>query len=113
MIAHDCSNLDAATAEQHIAGYLVHCDWTPRDLTAGQMGLVHGPSKNKDSSFSLGPFLVTPDELEPKRSGKGYAPWMNAPCQRPALRRRQLGRDPLVVRRAAGTRLPRHHAAGR
>jgi 2-keto-4-pentenoate hydratase/2-oxohepta-3-ene-1,7-dioic acid hydratase in catechol pathway len=78
VIAHHCSNLDAATAEQHIAGYRVYCDWTARDLSAGQMGLVHGPSKNKNNSPSLGPLLVTPNELEPHHSGKGYAPRMNA-----------------------------------
>jgi 2-keto-4-pentenoate hydratase/2-oxohepta-3-ene-1,7-dioic acid hydratase in catechol pathway len=78
VIAHGCSNLDAATAEQHIAGYLVHCDWTARDLSAGQMGFVYSPSKSKDTSTSLGPFLVTPDELEPHRSGKGYALRMDA-----------------------------------
>ncbi|CAL9328579.1 fumarylacetoacetate hydrolase family protein [Streptomyces sp. enrichment culture] len=73
VIADDCSNLDAATAEQHIAGYLIYCDWSARDISASEMGFVYGPSKSKDASTSLGPFLVTPDELEPHRSGKGYA----------------------------------------
>lgn len=73
VIADDCSNLDPATAEQHIAGYLVYCDWSARDLSASEMGFVYGPSKSKDAATSLGPFLVTPYELEPHRSGKGYA----------------------------------------
>ncbi|RCG18567.1 fumarylacetoacetate hydrolase family protein [Streptomyces reniochalinae] len=73
VIAEDCANLDAATAETHIAGYLVYCDWSARDISASEMGFVYGPSKSKDASTSLGPFLVTPDELEPYRSGRGYA----------------------------------------
>lgn len=73
VIAGDCSDLDAATAERHIAGYLVYCDWSARDISASEMGFVYGPSKSKDASTSLGPFLVTPDELEPYRSDKGYA----------------------------------------
>ncbi|GAA3116106.1 fumarylacetoacetate hydrolase family protein [Nonomuraea salmonea] len=72
VIADDCSDLDPATAESHIAGYLVYCDWSARDLSAREMGFVFGPSKSKDSATSLGPYLVTPDELEPHRSGKGY-----------------------------------------
>ncbi|MFG2933831.1 fumarylacetoacetate hydrolase family protein [Streptomyces achromogenes] len=77
VIAKDCSDLDAATAEKHIAGYLVYCDWSARDISASEMGFVYGPSKSKDASTSLGPFLVTPDELEPYRSNKGYALRMN------------------------------------
>ncbi len=73
VIAGDCSDLDATTAEQHIAGHLVYCDWSARDISASEMGFVYGPSKRKDTSTSLGPFLVTPDELAPYRSGKGYA----------------------------------------
>ncbi len=77
VIADDCSDLDPMTAERHIAGYLVYCDWSARDVSAREMGFVFGPSKSKDSATSLGPYLVTPDELEPCRSGKGYALTMN------------------------------------
>ncbi|MEU7190208.1 fumarylacetoacetate hydrolase family protein [Streptomyces sp. NPDC045369] len=72
VIADDCSDLDPGTAEEHIAGYLVCCDWSARDVSGREMGFVFGPSKSKDSATSLGPYLVTPDELEPYRSGKGY-----------------------------------------
>ena len=34
------------------------------------MGL--GPAKGKDFATSLGPWLITPDELEDRRAGKGY-----------------------------------------
>ncbi|WP_063630383.1 fumarylacetoacetate hydrolase family protein [Amycolatopsis thermoflava] len=77
VIADDCSDLDPATAESHIAGYLVYCDWSARDVSARERGFVFGPSKSKDTATSLGPYLVTPEELEPYRSGKGYALTMN------------------------------------
>ncbi|MFJ2158102.1 fumarylacetoacetate hydrolase family protein [Streptomyces sp. NPDC087856] len=73
VIARDCSNLDARTAEECIAGYLLYCDWSARDISTSEMKFVFGPSKSKDASTTLGPFLVTPDELEPYRSGKGFA----------------------------------------
>jgi 2-keto-4-pentenoate hydratase/2-oxohepta-3-ene-1,7-dioic acid hydratase in catechol pathway len=72
VIADDCSDLDPDTAENHIAGYLVYCDWTARDRMIQEFGFVFGPTKSKDWATSLGPYLVTPDELEPFRSGKGY-----------------------------------------
>ncbi|WP_063775600.1 fumarylacetoacetate hydrolase family protein [Actinoplanes rectilineatus] len=77
VIGDDCSDLDPDTAERHIAGYLVYCDWSARDISGREMGFVFGPSKSKDAATSLGPYLVTPDELEPHRSGKGYTLAMN------------------------------------
>jgi 2-keto-4-pentenoate hydratase/2-oxohepta-3-ene-1,7-dioic acid hydratase in catechol pathway len=73
VVADDCSNLDSDTAEGHIAGYMTYCDWSARDFRARELQFVYGPSKSKDGATSLGPFLVTPDELEPYRSQKGYS----------------------------------------
>jgi 2-keto-4-pentenoate hydratase/2-oxohepta-3-ene-1,7-dioic acid hydratase in catechol pathway len=36
------------------------------------MPLRLGPAKGKDTANSLGPMLVTPDELEPFRSGQAF-----------------------------------------
>jgi 2-keto-4-pentenoate hydratase/2-oxohepta-3-ene-1,7-dioic acid hydratase in catechol pathway len=57
------ADLDPATAADHIAGYLLLCDWSARDLQAREMRQMLGPVKGKDSATSFGPFLVTPDEL--------------------------------------------------
>jgi len=65
-------DLDPATAEKHIAGYCVLCDWSARDLQAAEMRVGLGPVKGKDTATSLGPVLVTPDELRPYRAGNGY-----------------------------------------
>jgi 2-keto-4-pentenoate hydratase/2-oxohepta-3-ene-1,7-dioic acid hydratase in catechol pathway len=60
-------DLTPGEAEARIAGYAVLCDWSARDLQFQEMALRLGPAKGKDSATSLGPMLVTPDELEPWR----------------------------------------------
>lgn len=65
-------DIPAAEADRHIAGYMVMCDWSARDLQASEMALRLGPAKGKDSATSTGPYLVTPDELEPFRKGNAY-----------------------------------------
>jgi 2-keto-4-pentenoate hydratase/2-oxohepta-3-ene-1,7-dioic acid hydratase in catechol pathway len=72
------SDIRAADAEAHIAGYTVLCDWSARDLQEREMRLSLGPAKGKDSATSLGPLLVTPDELEPLRAGNAYDLQMTA-----------------------------------
>jgi 2-keto-4-pentenoate hydratase/2-oxohepta-3-ene-1,7-dioic acid hydratase in catechol pathway len=72
------ADLDPDTAAEHIAGYLLLCDWSARDLQAREMGQMLGPAKGKDSATSFGPFLVTPDELADHRSGNAYDLGMRA-----------------------------------
>jgi len=59
-------------AERHIAGYMLLNDWSARDVQRREMQLNLGPHKGKDFATSIGPFLVTPDELADRRKGKGY-----------------------------------------
>lgn len=65
-------DLRASEAEKHIAGYMIMNDWSLRDAQREEMKVGLGPAKGKDFATSVGPLLVTPDELEPFRSGKGY-----------------------------------------
>lgn len=65
-------DLDPAQAAAHIAGYLILCDWSARDLQAIEMKGNLGPAKGKDSATSLGPYLVTPDELSDLAKGNAY-----------------------------------------
>jgi 2-keto-4-pentenoate hydratase/2-oxohepta-3-ene-1,7-dioic acid hydratase in catechol pathway len=65
-------------AGEHIAGYTILCDWSARDLQLAEMPMGAGPAKGKDGATTLGPWLVTPDELEPYRAGKGFALTMTA-----------------------------------
>ena len=71
-------DLDPATAEEHIAGYMVMCDWSARDIQQHEMRGNLGPAKGKDTATSFSGFLVTPDELEPYRGGNAYRLEMTA-----------------------------------
>ena len=72
------SDLTPADAEAHIAGYTIFCDWSARDVQRRESTIGLGPAKGKDGATSIGPALVTPDELESFRSGKGYRLAMRA-----------------------------------
>jgi fumarylacetoacetate (FAA) hydrolase len=52
-----------------IAGFTLMNDWSARDIQRGEMSVGLGPAKAKDFATSLGPWLVTPDEL-PYRDGR-------------------------------------------
>lgn len=58
-------NIKAADADQYIAGYMIMNDMSARTLQMEEMLLNLGPAKGKDFSTVIGPWLVTPDELEP------------------------------------------------
>jgi len=64
-------DLTADEAVEHIFGYTIMNDWSARDLQQAEMRVGLGPAKGKDFATSLGPCLVTPDEMgEPAgRSG--------------------------------------------
>jgi fumarylacetoacetate (FAA) hydrolase len=46
-----------------IAGFTLMNDWSARDVQRAEMTVGLGPAKAKDFAVSLGPWLVTPDEL--------------------------------------------------
>ncbi|MFJ5680647.1 fumarylacetoacetate hydrolase family protein [Streptomyces sp. NPDC093097] len=56
-------DLTPEQAEDHIAGYTLFCDWSARDLQGLESQLKIGQAKGKDGASTLGPWLVTPDEL--------------------------------------------------
>ncbi len=78
VIGRSGRNIPVETAEEHIAGYVLMNDWSARDLQFAEMRVRLGPAKGKDSATSLGPVLVTPDELEPHRAGNSFALRMEA-----------------------------------
>jgi fumarylacetoacetate (FAA) hydrolase len=65
-------DLNAARGEEAIGGYLILNDWSARDLQRDESTVRLGPAKGKDFASSIGPWLVTPDELVDAREGKGY-----------------------------------------
>lgn len=63
IIGREGADLTTDEAQDHIAGFVLLCDWSARDLQAAEMRLHLGPAKGKDFATSLGPWMVTPDEL--------------------------------------------------
>lgn len=60
-------DLHTDDAESHIVGYTLFNDWSARDVQMRDMAQGIGMGKSKDSASTLGPALVTVDELEPYR----------------------------------------------
>ena len=60
-------DLDVDTAAGLIFGYTLMNDWSARDIQRKEMSVRLGPAKGKDFATSLGPCIVTSDELDPSR----------------------------------------------
>ncbi len=71
-------DLPPERGEEAIGGYTILDDWSARDLQREETTVRLGPAKGKDFATSIGPWLVTPDELADARSGKGFALAMSA-----------------------------------
>jgi fumarylacetoacetate (FAA) hydrolase len=71
-------DLTPERAEEAIGGYTIFNDWSARDLQRDETTVRLGPAKGKDFASSFGPWLVTPDELEDARSGRGFDLTMTA-----------------------------------
>jgi fumarylacetoacetate (FAA) hydrolase len=71
VIGREGRDIAAENAPGYIAGYMVMNDWSARDLWRKEQPLNMGPAKGKDFATSLGPWLVTPDELDDVRIGSG------------------------------------------
>jgi fumarylacetoacetate (FAA) hydrolase len=63
-------DIPAEDAESHIFGFTVFNDWSARDEQRREMKVGLGPAKGKDFASSLGPWIVTPDELEPRKTDR-------------------------------------------
>ncbi|TVR78455.1 MAG: fumarylacetoacetate hydrolase family protein [Chitinophagaceae bacterium] len=79
-------NVRAEDADQYIAGFTIMNDMSARLLQMEEMKLNLGPAKGKDFSTVIGPWLVTPDELEdfktsPKKGHTGLALKLGMKCR--------------------------------
>jgi 2-keto-4-pentenoate hydratase/2-oxohepta-3-ene-1,7-dioic acid hydratase in catechol pathway len=72
VIGADGADLSPQQAGGHIIGYTILNDWSARDLQRVEMRVGLGPAKGKDFATTLGPWLVTADELEPFRDADGF-----------------------------------------
>ena len=69
VVGRDARDVTPEAASDHIAGYTIFNDWSARDLQFAEMQVGLGPAKGKDSAITLGPWLVTADELAEHRDG--------------------------------------------
>lgn len=60
-------NIPEAEAEDYIFGYTILNDWSARDVQTEELGCRLGPCKGKDYATSIGPVIITKDELEQYR----------------------------------------------
>jgi fumarylacetoacetate (FAA) hydrolase len=63
VIGCECRDVAPGDWAEVVAGFTVMDDWSARDLQRREMALNLGPAKGKDFATSLGPVLVTPEEL--------------------------------------------------
>ena len=110
VIGREACDVAAPDALDYVAGFTIFCDWSARDLQLEEMAVGLGPAKGKDAATTLGPVLVTPDELADVRTDTGYdlamRAWVNG---------RLLGEDrwssvrfsfgEMIERASRGTRL--------
>jgi 2-keto-4-pentenoate hydratase/2-oxohepta-3-ene-1,7-dioic acid hydratase in catechol pathway len=64
-------DLTVDDAREHIAGYAIFNDWSGRDLQGFDRRAGMGWAKGKDFASTLGPWIVTADEIEAHRDADG------------------------------------------
>lgn len=79
-------------AGAYVFGYTILNDWSARDLQGREMQVSLGPAKGKDFATTLGPWIVTADELEPYRDEDGF---LDLLCT-VSVNGTEVGRDRLV-----------------
>ncbi len=67
-------DLSAERGEEAIGGYTILSDWSARDLQRDETTVRLGPAKGKDFASSIGPWLVTPDEVMAGRGPDAKGP---------------------------------------
>ncbi|MFJ7725787.1 fumarylacetoacetate hydrolase family protein [Neobacillus sp. NPDC097160] len=72
IIGKEGRNIPEDEADDYIFGYCILNDWSARDLQRKEMKVGLGPAKGKDFSTSIGPWIVTKDELASLKRGKGF-----------------------------------------
>lgn len=66
------ANLTPEQAADCIAGYVLYCDWSARDVQAEERTMQIGQGKAKDAAITLGPWILTADEARSFRRPDGF-----------------------------------------
>jgi 2-keto-4-pentenoate hydratase/2-oxohepta-3-ene-1,7-dioic acid hydratase in catechol pathway len=84
-------DLDEKAAKDAIFGYAILNDWSARDIQSREMKVGLGPAKGKDFATSIGPWIVTADEVEDRLDAEGF---LDLDC-RVSVNGTQVGHDRL------------------
>jgi len=76
VIGETAGYVEEAGALNHVAGYVLHNDYSEREYQL-ERGGQWDKGKGCDTFAPLGPFLATPDELPGGRDGQGLAMWLD------------------------------------
>jgi fumarylacetoacetate (FAA) hydrolase len=71
VIGRQGRNISPDEVWEYVAGFTIMNDWSARDVQREEMSVGLGPAKGKDFATSLGPYLVTLDELDDQLSPDG------------------------------------------
>jgi fumarylacetoacetate (FAA) hydrolase len=69
VIGKEGRDIPVEEADGYIAGFTILNDWSARDLQRQEMKVGLGPAKGKDFATSIGPELVSSEELADRRTG--------------------------------------------
>lgn len=67
VIGKEGRNIKAEDADDYVFGYTIMNDWSARTIHLEEMKMSLGPAKGKDFATSIGPYILTRDEMIEKR----------------------------------------------
>jgi len=98
-------DLPAERAAEAIGGYFLINDWSARDLQRDESTVRLGPAKGKDFALTIGPWILTPDELTDRTGNGAKAPDLE-------LTATVAGADGRLVEVSRGTWSGAHYSFG-
>ncbi|HVN50096.1 MAG TPA: fumarylacetoacetate hydrolase family protein, partial [Acidimicrobiales bacterium] len=72
VIGRSGHDLAPARAHENVFGFTIFNDWSARDLQSREMKVNLGPAKGKDFATTIGPVIVTADELRDHLGSDGF-----------------------------------------
>jgi 2-keto-4-pentenoate hydratase/2-oxohepta-3-ene-1,7-dioic acid hydratase in catechol pathway len=95
IVGREGSDLTPEDARRCIAGYTILNDWSARDLQSREMRVGLGPAKGKVFATSLGPWIVTADELDGRDTR--VRGWVNGELRQDARTRDMIFDIPTLI----------------
>lgn len=70
IIGREGRDIPPEQAEEYIFGFMIFNDWSARDVESQELRIGLGPAKSKDFASSMGPWIITLDELSDRTTGR-------------------------------------------